>query len=188
MVASAAVLFGSRGISATSFSAVLGASRAPRGSIYYHFPEGKRQLVQEALAWTSEQLRRHLESSPARTPTGVLLHFLAFFRSSAVASHCRSGCPVAAVAISNYAQEPAMAELVRRTFRAWDRALVERLRATGVPSARARELATTALAAVEGALILSRAEGSTRPLDAVGRELRYLVRRAARPDRSRSAT
>ena len=45
MVRSAAALFGSRGLSATSFSDVLADSGAPRGSIYHHFPGGKKQLA-----------------------------------------------------------------------------------------------------------------------------------------------
>ena len=42
MVRSAAALFGSRGLSGTSFSDVLADSGAPRGSIYHHFPRGKK--------------------------------------------------------------------------------------------------------------------------------------------------
>jgi TetR/AcrR family transcriptional regulator, lmrAB and yxaGH operons repressor len=53
MIRSAAALFGSRGLCATSFADVLADSGAPRGSIYHHFPGGKRQLAEDAIAWTS---------------------------------------------------------------------------------------------------------------------------------------
>ena len=66
MVRSAAALIGSQGVSATSFSDVLADSGAPRGSIYHHFPDGKKQLAEDAIRWTSDrvlayqaQSRRH---------------------------------------------------------------------------------------------------------------------------------
>ena len=68
MVRSAAALFGSRGLTATSFSDVLAVSGAPRGSIYHHFPGGKKQLAQDAIGWTSEQVLGHLRACPADTP------------------------------------------------------------------------------------------------------------------------
>ena len=51
MVATAAALLGSRGVRATSFSEVLARSRAPRGSIYHHFPGGKKELMRDAMDW-----------------------------------------------------------------------------------------------------------------------------------------
>src|ERR1700745_1629024 len=49
MVRSAVKLLGGYGYQATTFSSVLQDSQAPRGSIYYHFPEGKDQLVAAAI-------------------------------------------------------------------------------------------------------------------------------------------
>ena len=176
MVATAAVLFGAQGIDATSFSEILAASGAPRGSIYYHFPKGKRQLVEDALRWTTEQLLRYQRDGPLRTPEEVLDRFVMFFRRSVVVSRCRAGCPVAAVAASHYGGNDSLAPLVRSTFRSWIALLRRQLGEVGVASDRARALATTTLAAIEGALILCRAEGSVAPLDAVRRQVRALVR------------
>ena len=49
MIAGAARLLARRGLQATSFSTVLAATGAPRGSIYHHFPGGKDELVVAAL-------------------------------------------------------------------------------------------------------------------------------------------
>ena len=40
MVDSAVILLATRGLDGTSFTEVLSASGAPRGSIYHHFPGG----------------------------------------------------------------------------------------------------------------------------------------------------
>ncbi len=181
MVASAAVLIGSRGVDATSFSDVLASSRAPRGSIYYYFPAGKRQLVEDAVAWTAAQVLAYQRTCRARDPAGVLTHFLAFFRRSIVASECRAGCPVAAVAIGAYTEEAVLASAVRRSFRSWIDLLVRQLTELGVPPRAARRLAVTTLASIEGALLLCRAEGRVDPLDEVAEALRrWAPRRKSR--------
>ena len=99
MIRSAAALFGSRGLSGTSFSDVLADSGAPRGSIYHHFPGGKKQLAEDAIGWTSQQVLAHLRACPAGTPSGVLACFIDLWRQSVQASGGSSGCPVAGVAI-----------------------------------------------------------------------------------------
>ena len=175
MVASAASLMGSRGVDATSFRDVLEHSHAPRGSIYHYFPAGKQQLVDDAVRWTTEVVLAHQRSYADRAPSGVLLHFLSFFRESVVASRCRAGCPVAAAVVNAYTREELLSEVVRGGFRSWISLLTDQLTARGVPPRRARSLSITALASIEGALILCRAEGTVRPLDAVREELRVLA-------------
>ena len=54
MIVSAALLIREHGVEATSFSAVLAHSGAPRGSIYHHFPGGKAQLVEEATRYGAQ--------------------------------------------------------------------------------------------------------------------------------------
>jgi TetR/AcrR family transcriptional repressor of lmrAB and yxaGH operons len=175
MVASAASLIGARGVEATSFSEVLSDSRAPRGSIYHHFPGGKRQLVGEALRRTTEQVLAYQKGCRATTAFGVLEHFVGLFREALTAARCTAGCPVAGVVLDSYAEEGTLREIVRRSFRSWVSLLTRQLVALRVPRRRARALALTTLAAVEGGLILCRAEGSVEPLDVVVRQLRVLA-------------
>jgi TetR/AcrR family transcriptional regulator, lmrAB and yxaGH operons repressor len=175
MVVSAASLIGTRGIRATSLSDVREASRAPRGSIYHHFPAGKGERVGEAMRWTSEQVMAHQRSCKATTPGGMLEHFVSLFRQAVVSSHCEAGCPIAGVVVDIYSAGDPLLQIGRASFRAWSRLLTRQLVATGVDSRSAPYLATTILAAVEGALILCRAEQSVAPLETVELQLRQLV-------------
>jgi AcrR family transcriptional regulator len=175
MVATAASLIGARGVRATSFSEVLTASRAPRGSIYHHFPAGKRQLVGDALRQTEEDVLAYQRSCTATTPGGIIAHFVALFRQALTSSHCRAGCPVAGVVLDSYAEEGTLRTIVRHSFRSWVDLLAGQLVAVGVSRRRARALSVTTLASVEGALILCRADGSVEPLDVVLRELQSLA-------------
>ncbi len=186
MVRSAASLIRSRGVSATSFSDVLADSRAPRGSIYHHFPEGKRQLAEDAIRWTSDRVLAHLRAGVPSSPSDVLERFIDMWRRVVVTSGGTAGCVVAGVAIDTVADETGLIKLVRATFRSWAALLAEQLEEVGVPSHRAMPIAVATLAGMEGALILCRAEGNVRPLDAVAEELMRLLparalRRRTRP-------
>jgi len=180
MIRSAAALFGSRGLCATSFADVLADSGAPRGSIYHHFPGGKKQLALDAIAWTSAQVLAHLDACQADTAVGVLAWFVDLWRQSVLASGGSSGCPVAGIAIdigdaADSGDSDDLIGAARAAFAQWTDRLAAQLQAAGVPADRCGPLATTALAAMEGALILCRAERSADPLEATARELMNLL-------------
>jgi TetR/AcrR family transcriptional regulator, lmrAB and yxaGH operons repressor len=174
MVRSAASIIATRGANGTSFSDVIADSGAPRGSIYHHFPNGKREMVVGAIGWTSDQVLEHLRGGEARTPREVLKRFIDLWRASVRASGGASGCAVAATALDSDGSQPELIEAAHVAFRSWSDLLAEQLRAVGVRRNRAGSIAVTALAAMEGALILCRAEGSGAPLEAVAGELMRL--------------
>jgi TetR/AcrR family transcriptional regulator, lmrAB and yxaGH operons repressor len=175
MIRSAAALFGAHGLSGTSLSDVLADSGAPRGSIYHHFPGGKNQLADNAISWTSELVLRHLRACPADTPSGVLAWFIDLWRQSAQASDGSSGCPVAGVAIDTGTTAGDLLGAARAAFSSWTALLAEQLQAAGVPAHRSGPIATAALAGMEGALILCRAERSSQPLETIAQELMRLL-------------
>jgi AcrR family transcriptional regulator len=172
MVRSAALLFRERGYSGTAFSDVIEHSGAPRGSIYHHFPGGKAQLAQEAVAWAAGTIAERLDEALAseRDAAGVLRAFLAPWREVLERSDFRAGCPLVAITVETDVP-PALREAVARAFAGWQELLATRLRRAGIAPARARMLATLTLSAIEGAVLLCRAQRDTAPLDAVAAEL-----------------
>jgi TetR/AcrR family transcriptional repressor of lmrAB and yxaGH operons len=186
MVRSAASLISSRGVSATSFSDVLGDSGAPRGSIYHHFPEGKQQLATEAVRWTSDRVIAHLRAGTGTTPSEVLERFNNMWRQVVLASGGASGCVVAGVALDSESgvEGERLIDVAREAFHSWVEVLADQLARAGVPARQASAIAMTTLAGMEGALILCRAERSVRPLDETAAELMRLLPNGAGVDRS----
>jgi TetR/AcrR family transcriptional repressor of lmrAB and yxaGH operons len=174
MVQSAATLIGSQGMNDTSFSDVLADSGAPRGSIYFHFPGGKRELAEDAIRWTSEQVTAHMRASSAVSAPEVLQHFVALFQHVVDATDGAAGCAVAGVTI-DVAGDDELLVVAREAFHSWSALLAEQLVNVGMAKERANGIAVTAVASVEGALILCRAEGGSPPLDAVAEQLQLLV-------------
>jgi AcrR family transcriptional regulator len=185
MVRSAAALISTRGVSATSLSDVLTDSGAPRGSIYHHFPEGKRQLAHDAIAWTSARVLAYQGAVTPATAAEVLERFIGMWRRVVLDSGGTAGCVVAGVAVDTAGTtgtaegddgaEPGLIEVVRQTFRDWIALLAGQLHAVGLAEDEAESIAVATLAGMEGALILCRAEGSVEPLEAVAAQLMRLL-------------
>jgi TetR/AcrR family transcriptional repressor of lmrAB and yxaGH operons len=174
MIRCAAALIGTKGVAGASFTDVLAESGAPRGSIYHYFPDGKRQMTEEAVRWTSDQILGYLATGPVDSPLAVIEHFVDLWRRAVITSAGATGCAVAGVAIDTGTDEPLMTT-VRDAFRSWIEALAVRLGDAGLEKERASSVASLTIASMEGALILCRAERNVAPLEAVARELGRLV-------------
>jgi AcrR family transcriptional regulator len=172
MIISTALLVRERGARATSLDAILAHSGAPRGSVYYHFPGGREQLLREATEYAGEYVGRKLEREAGDDPLAALDTLFDEYRRNLLASDFRAGCPVVAVAIESHEEGPDLRDCTVAAFDRWRRAIAAALVRGGVHADRADELAMHAIAAFEGAIILSRAYRDLEPLDRVRRELR----------------
>lgn len=177
MVVSAALLVREQGARATSIDDVLQHSGAPRGSVYHHFPGGREELLRAATEYAGRFVEAALERGVGADPLAALDAFLAAYRGALVEHDFRPGCPVAAVAIEAPApgEGTDLLDAAARAFAGWEARLTAQYVGAGVDPARARDLATTVLASVEGALILCRARRDVAPLDVVHRQLRTLI-------------
>ena len=164
------VLLREHGVSGTSFGDVIEHSGAPRGSIYHHFPGGKSELVEEAVRYAGAYVGATIERSDG-DPVALLRDLTAFWRATLEDSDFRAGCPVVAVAVESGDEERGAVAAAAEVFAAWRQAIERVLRTRGVAAARARSLATTSIAAIEGAVVLCRVERDVRPLLDVSREL-----------------
>ena len=174
MVRSAVKLLAEHGYQATTFSSVLEDSQAPRGSIYYHFPEGKDQLVAAAIDLAGDRALALTDSFRGMPAAEIVDAFAGLWRAVLVRSQFRAGCAVVAVTVS--ADVPELADRAAAVFRSWRERLAGVLEAAGLNAAQARAFALTIIAACEGATVLCRAERSLEPLDVVAAHLRSIAR------------
>jgi TetR/AcrR family transcriptional regulator, lmrAB and yxaGH operons repressor len=172
MVRSSGALLQQGGLAAAAIPAVLRDSGAPRGSVYHHFPGGRDQLVAESMEWAGERVTGVLHRLTAELSAGEAVEALcAFFAERMERGGWASGCPVATVVLETAPDAPLM-RIPRELYAQWIDTLVGALTRDGVAAGVARPLAITILAAIEGALVMSRASASREPLDAVSGRLR----------------
>jgi TetR/AcrR family transcriptional regulator, lmrAB and yxaGH operons repressor len=139
--------------------------KAPRGSIYHHFPGGKRQLAAEAAALEGTMIRSSIERSlDERGVRGTLALFGEIFRRRVADHPERIGCPVAAAALAR-PEDPALAAAATAAFTSWEAPIAAALEREGVDAARAATFAGLVVSTIEGALVRARAAGDQAPLD-----------------------
>jgi TetR/AcrR family transcriptional repressor of lmrAB and yxaGH operons len=179
MIKTTAGLVHRRGFYGTSLNEILLESGAPRGSLYYHFPGGKEELVLEAarqgVASVTQLLKEVLTGSP--DPAEGVRAFVEAAAHELRDSGYVFGCPVAPIVLDS-PESSALAEICREALEEWQQVLVEGLGSGGIERARAESLATMIVCGLEGGLILARARRDTAPLDAVADEFASMVRSA----------
>lgn len=180
IVAGAADMIGRRGLNATSIRETAKHAKAPLGSTYHYFPEGKQQLAAEAVRYAGERIARLLREELRAGPVDGLRAFLSMWREIVVGTGFRAGCPVLAVSIEEPPSDefpPALAAAAE-VFEEWENLLADALREHGADPGRAAQLATLVVAAVEGTVAMCRAKRSTQPLDRTAEQLEALIRDA----------
>ncbi|MEU5538668.1 TetR/AcrR family transcriptional regulator [Streptomyces sp. NPDC020362] len=176
MINSAAALLGEQGAGATSIDRVLAHSGAPRGSVYHHFPDGRTQLIDEAVAFAGDVMAARIAAAArAGDPVAAIDAFFALWRDRLSGSGFRAGCPIVAAAVAADEEGPKWADSAAAVFARWQEALCALLVAGGLPQPRGRRLAAFIIGAVEGAVVMCRAERSLAPLDAAAAEIHDLL-------------
>jgi TetR/AcrR family transcriptional repressor of lmrAB and yxaGH operons len=161
MVIGAAQLLARRGLQDTSFSQVVELTGTPRGSIYHHFPNGKDELVAAAIDLAGAYAVQLVELSEGSSAEQVTTHFIGMWREVLTRSDLEVGCSVLAVTVATDSDE--LLAHAATVFRTWRLRLAELLQLGGLGEQDAARFAATLIAAMEGAVVLSRAE---RTMDA----------------------
>lgn len=177
VVLATAQMLAQHGLNATSIRAIAQRAQSPLGSTYHHFPEGKQQVVTEAVTWAGAQVSEHLAQQLQAGAGAGLRDFLALWRETLLRSDFHAGCPVLAVAVQEPLDEAGTQALdaAAQVFAQWQAQLAGALQAQGVAPEQAAGLATLIVAATEGAIALCRAERSIAAFDRTAAQLRQLL-------------
>lgn len=153
-----------RGVHATGLSDLLKRSAAARNSIYQHFPGGKQELMvavtDTAGAITAARIDR---LAAATDPAGVVKGMIARWVADMENTDFGTGCPIAAAALAGPA-EPAITAAAASAFELLCERISASLVAAGRDAHEAAQLASFSVSAIEGALLLTRAQRSVQPL------------------------
>lgn len=191
IVEHSAELFRRQGFAGTGVKQIVAEASAPFGSLYHFFPGGKEQLGEEVIRWSGAIYGQLIDAffGPGADPVAGTR---AFFKGAAETlreSDYADACPIATVALEVSSTSEPMREACADVFNSWVEITTERLILAGLPRKRARILALSMLASLEGAFVLSRALRSTEPVEVAGAAAVAQVREAmaGRPNRRRGA-
>jgi AcrR family transcriptional regulator len=175
MVFSAAQLIRRQGVTATGVRDVVEHAHAPRGSLQHYFPDGKDQLVNEAVDWAGRYAGARVERflagmshpTPSKLFAAMTRQWIEEYRRDGFAA----GCPLAAATVDRAATSAVTRPHLAAAVEAWRRPVAAALTGMGVPPRRSGAVATLMISTLEGAIVLARAEQDLHPLFTAMREL-----------------
>jgi TetR/AcrR family transcriptional repressor of lmrAB and yxaGH operons len=173
IIKAAATLFRRRGYASTGLNDIVELSGAPKGSLYYYFPDGKASIAEAAVRFSSRNAGETLEKLAAQTSSaGALVRaYAALLAGWMEKSRFADGNAITTILLEMAPADAAVTAAGREAFRSWREIIVAKLTADGVPHGRAEPLAALAMAAIEGGLIHARVERSGAAIEQIAREL-----------------
>jgi TetR/AcrR family transcriptional repressor of lmrAB and yxaGH operons len=178
LINAACELFRARGYEGVGVAELLEKSGAPRGSLYFHFPGGKEEIGIEAVRRVGESVAqqfRDLHNSGVDIDTLIER----VFRATAKTVKDRefeASCPIAATAAGLGKHNPRLAAAVRDMFASWEREVAVAAIARGMAPKHAAEFAAAMLTSIEGALIVSKAQGTLHAHTASAKALKAMAK------------
>ena len=173
IIETTSALLEAQGYHATGLNQIIAESGSPKGSLYYYFPQGKEELVAEAIARSGRITERNIRAGLAKIadPAEAIASFVRVIAGAVESSNFSAGGPLTTVALETVKSSERLNLACREAY-SWLRgAFAEKLVAGGFASARAAALATFIVSAIEGGIILSRTNHSGDALREVADEL-----------------
>jgi TetR/AcrR family transcriptional repressor of lmrAB and yxaGH operons len=172
------------GLTGAGINQIVARSRAPKGSVYYYFPDGKQQIVSEALMLYGQQVAVAFDQvlSSKRKAADKIRALLRFVAERFEAGAFQQSCAAGAVTLDLEAELVVLRPIVASVFGSWQAVIARHLPMRS--QARRESLAGLVLSAIEGAYIRGRAECSKAPFLDAGEWLAQLAQSEA--DKSKS--
>jgi AcrR family transcriptional regulator len=172
-------LFRRQGFAATGLTQILEESGAPKGSFYHHFPEGKTQMADEALAAyadRAESLIRALGAHAQGNVSSFVRRLATMLAQEMQVSGWTLGCLLQNLSGEMAPSDPIWAARLEAIEQRWRQALVDGFVNCGVAPDDARMLATSFLSGLLGARSLARLVQSSESFDEVGRATEFALK------------
>ncbi len=171
-----ATLLEKQGCHASGLNEIIRESGSPKGSLYYYFPEGKDQIICEAVLQSGQSTARRIRASLGEIldPALALYDFVLDIAKNVELSGFAAGSPLTAVAMETATTSERINLACRESYSMLTDAFKEKLLASGLDAIRAQELALFITASIEGGIILSRTYHSAEPLKLVARQLQSM--------------
>ncbi len=178
LIEAAIALFRRQGYSGTGLSEILKESGAPKGSLYHYFPNGKEELAVEALKVAGKVVEKTLLelAKKYKQPDKLVKAYCQMLGQWMEESHFRSGCPITTTVLETVPQSETMSNISLIIFDSWKNVIANSLIESGMNKTEAKNKADFTITAIGGALIQSRVQRSTLPLENTAKQLKIIFK------------
>jgi TetR/AcrR family transcriptional repressor of lmrAB and yxaGH operons len=177
LIEAAIALMRRTGLSGAGINEIVRESGAPRGSVYYYFPGGKQQIVEEGLEEYTQRVVAFIDASLAarRAPGAKIRALFDAFAERIEEGDFRRSCAAGTICLDLDEQAEGLRLAVAGALDQYVAAIAGHLAFRD--RRRALSFAGLVLSAIEGAYIRGRADRSGDPFREAGRWLAILAER-----------
>lgn len=155
-----------QGFHNTGLQQIIKASGAPKGSLYFHFPQGKDEIVSLALGKAADLIQLMMQQifSQANDRAQAITWLFDGLAVRLADSNFEKGCPVATTALEAGDDQPLVQAACNQAYDRWIDTLASGLRNSGVATEQAGQEAQLLLSQLEGALLMAKVRRCKQPL------------------------
>jgi len=171
----AIVLMRQAGLTGAGINQILAISGAPKGSMYYYFPEGKHQIAAEALALYAQRVATSFERvlSTRGKPGDKIRSLFRLVADRLATGSFEQSCAVGAVTLDLETEAAELRPVVESALVSWQSLIADHLPMRS--RARRESFAGLVISTIEGAYIRGRAERSKKAFQEAGDWLARLL-------------
>ncbi|NIN65314.1 MAG: TetR family transcriptional regulator [Anaerolineae bacterium] len=177
IIETTAELLEMQGYLGTGLNQIIKESGAPKGSLYYHFPQGKEQFTTEAVHRIAQTIEERIRTNLAAidNPGEAVAEFILKVAHYVEATEFAKGGGITTVALESITTSERIREACKEAYDLWQAAVEAKLVQSGYEPQRAKRLAALIISSIEGAIILSRTSHSLAPMKRIAEELKLLL-------------
>ena len=177
LIKTASRLFGIQGYHATGLNEILKESGTPKGSLYYHFPNGKEELALEAIKLASENIQREIKSTLLQysDPVEAIQVHIKKIAEFISKEERIKDFSISLLSLETYLSSECLRKACASAFASMESIYDEKLIKGGFSENKAQELSMVIQSMVEGAITISLTQKNSIPLLAVAKQINILL-------------
>jgi TetR/AcrR family transcriptional regulator, lmrAB and yxaGH operons repressor len=177
-------LLENQGYHATGLSEIVRQSGAPKGSLYYYFPDGKDEITSEAVLFAgrrvAERIRQQLQT--VADPGEAIQSFIEGLAGHIEESGFHAGGPLTIVAAETATTNGRLNQTCCIAYDMLKQVFVDKLLSGGFSAVDAERLAMMVLLTIEGGITVSRTYHDGSALRVAAQQMACILRNEANPD------
>lgn len=157
ILTTAAFLFQKNGYHATGLNEIVKESATPKGSLYYHFPNGKEELVAATIKLMGDTIKHHIEEDLAKNsdPVQAIKEFILDLARKFNEKDQENCFSISLLALETVTISESLRKTCIEVYDLWKDTYYQKLVSSGFSPERATELSLILQLMIEGAITTS---------------------------------
>jgi|SRR5699024_4939568 len=177
LIKATAKLLQMKGYVGTGLNDIIRLSGAPKGSLYYHFPQGKEQLAMEAVNWTKKNVTDFIKRRLTlyEDPVQAIQQFIIESAERFEKDNYFFGVPITALVLETSSTSENLRKSCNEVFEAWGKEFSEVLKTNGYDNEEAFEIGMNINSMIQGAFVISMARNDATAIKSIAQKIPLII-------------